>query len=387
MMGVHRPDLPGEIAGFYTREAFTSKASTAVHPDGAPRPRAVLTAAKDLKAVPIDWLWPGWLAAGKLHVLGGQPGTGKTTLAMKMAAVISRGGTWPDGRFAPVGNVIIWSGEDDPADTLLPRLLAAGADPERVFFVTGLKEGTEERPFDPARDMPVLRETVAGIPNVKLIVCDPIVSAVAGDSHKNAETRRALAPLVDLAADRGAALVGITHFSKGTAGREPVERITGSLAFGALARVVMVAAKETEGEDGTGGRRIFARAKSNIGPDDGGFAYRLDQVPMPGDDRIAASVVTFGDRIEGSARDMLAAAEGSPEDGPMGSAKADAEAFLLDVLLNDPTPTKQVKAAAAEAGLAWATVRRAKDTLKVVARKEGMDGGWLWSLPKVLTGD
>ena len=301
---------------------------------------------------------------------------------MKMAAVISRGGTWPDGKYAPEGNVIIWSGEDDPADTLLPRLLAAGADPARVFFVTGLKEGGEERPFDPAKDMAVLRETVAGIPNVKLIVCDPIVSAVAGDSHKNAETRRALAPLVDLAAGRGAALVGITHFSKGTAGREPVERITGSLAFGALARVVMVAAKEPEAEDGSPGRRIFARAKSNIGPDDGGFAYKLDQVPMPGDDRITASVVIFGERIEGSARDMLAAAEGSPEDGPMGSAKADAEAFLLDLILDGPTPTKKVKAAAAEAGLAWATVRRAKDHLKVVSRKDGMDGGWIWSMPE-----
>ena len=149
----------------------------------------------------------------------------------------------------------------------------------------------------------------------------------------------------------------------------------------------MVAAKEAEGEDGTGGRRIFARAKSNIGPDDGGFAYKLDQVPMPGDERIIASVVSFGERIEGTARDMLAAAEGDPEGSPLGSAKADAEAFLLDLLLNDPTPTKLVKAAAIEAGLAWATVRRAKDTLKVVARKEGMDGGWLWSLPKVLTPD
>ncbi len=381
-MAAFRADLEDDGV-FYTREPHTPKAAFNGEASGAAaRPIVTLTAAKDLKAVPINWIWPGWLACGKLHVLGGQPGTGKTTIAMKLAAVISGGGTWPDGRFSPVGNVVIWSGEDDPADTLLPRLLAAGADPERVFFVTGVEEAGEERPFDPAKDMGALRATIVAVPNVKLIVCDPIVSAVAGDSHKNAETRRALAPLVELAADRGAALVGITHFSKGTSGREPVERITGSLAFGALARVVMVAAKDADNEDGTAGRRIFARAKSNIGPDDGGFAYRLDQVPMPGDERIVASVVTFGDPIEGSARDMLAAAEAQPEDGQHGSALADAEAFLLDHLLEGPSPAKKVKAAAAQAGLAWITVRRAKDRLKVAARKDGMDAGWTWSLPE-----
>ena len=104
------------------------------------------------------------------------------------------------------------------------------------------------------------------------------MNAVAGDSHKNTETRRALQPLVELAASANAALLGITHFSKGTAGREPIERITGSIAFGALARVVMVAGKEAEKEDDdTPPRRFLARAKSNIGPDEGGFAYELQQ--------------------------------------------------------------------------------------------------------------
>ena len=83
-----------------------------------------------------------------------------------------------------------------------------------------------------------------------MIIVDPIVSAVSGDSHKNGETRRALQPLVDLASDVNAALIGITHFSKGTSGRDPLERITGSIAFGALARVVMVAAKEASEKTG-----------------------------------------------------------------------------------------------------------------------------------------
>jgi len=177
-----------------------------------------------------------------------------------------------------------------------------------------------------------------------LLIVDPIVSAVAGDSHKNGETRRSLQPLVDLAGDVKAALLGVTHFSKGTSGREPIERITGSIAFGALARVVMVAAKEPEAEDGTAGRRILARAKSNIGPDEGGFAYSLELVPMPGDATIEASVAVWGERIDGTARDMLAVAESS-DDGGEAHAFNEAKDSLLDFLMDGPKPAKECKAA------------------------------------------
>ena len=337
--------------------------TTADHPNGSRPPIQVvegqqskatveLTCASTLKAEPVDWLWRGWLARGKLHILGGQPGAGKTTLAMLMASTATIGGRWPDGSHSPRGNVIIWSGEDDPADTLLPRLVASGADVERVFFVGDVAQGEERRPFDPAKDMEPLREAIEKAGGCVLIVVDPIVSAVAGDSHKNADTRRALQPLVDLAASVDAALLGITHLSKGTSGREPIERITGSIAFGALARVVMIAAKEGETEDGTPPRRFLARAKSNIGPDEGGFAYELRQEPMPGDDRIIASIAVFGEAIEGTARDMLAAAEAesSEDKGAFG----EAEDFLKEQLADGPVPTTELKAAATAHAIALA---------------------------------
>jgi putative DNA primase/helicase len=217
----------------------------------------------------IAWLWPGWLAKGKMHILGGAPGTGKTTIALKLAAIVSTGSRWPDGHRAPAGNVVIWSGEDDTADTLNPRLIASGADTTRIWFVGDTNDHGERRAFDPSRDTAALRHAITEAGGAALLVIDPIVSAIAGDSHKNAEVRRGLQPLADLASDLGCALLGITHFSKGTSGREPTERITGSLAFGALARVVMVAAKSADDE----GKRLFCRAKSNIGPDDGGFEY------------------------------------------------------------------------------------------------------------------
>lgn len=335
----------------------------------------------DVTPEAVSWIWPGWLAAGKMHVLGGAPGTGKTTIALALSATITTGGRWPDGNRAPCGNVVIWSGEDDPTDTLVPRLALSGADLSRVYFIADVREGKERRSFDPARDMPVLRHRLAEVGDVRLLIVDPIVSAIAGDSHKNAEVRRGLQPLVDLAASMRCALVGITHFSKGTGGRDPVERLTGSLAFGALARVVLVAAKQQEeGEDGRS-VRLFLRAKSNIGPDDGGFEYDLQQGELKTHPGVFASSVLWGEAVEGAARELLASADSAGEDGE-GGTLADAKRFLADLLADNPMPVKAIKADADGAGYSWATIRRAQKALEVEACKTGMKGGWQWSLPR-----
>jgi len=117
-------------------------------------------------AEPISWLWDGWLARGKLHLLAGKPGTGKTTLALALAAVVSRGGTWPDGsRCVQAANVLIWSAEDDASSTIVPRLMAAGADLRRVHFIADVRGADgEPRPFDPAFDVPLLAWPAASRP-------------------------------------------------------------------------------------------------------------------------------------------------------------------------------------------------------------------------------
>ena len=221
-------------------------------------------------------------------------------------------------------------------------------------------------------------DAIQKIGGIKLLIVDPVVSAVTGDSHKNTEVRRALQPLVDLGATADCAVLGITHFAKGGQGTDPAQRVVGSVAFTAVARVVLVAAKvkgQEEGQDA----RILARSKSNVGPDNGGFEYFLEQSePIPG---IEASRVTWGKAVEGTARELLTDPDEGQDDGA-GSAKEEAEEFLLVLLKEGATATKQVQAQAKDAGISWATVRRASDSLGV--KKKQSNGSWYWHLPHLL---
>lgn len=391
--GAHRPDgatdfndlhqLRGPEAVRACIEAAIAETPEPVETGGASGSSVVLVNGADLTPEPVMWLWRFWLALGKLHILAGAPGQGKTTIALAFAAILTSGGRWPCGARCEPGNVLIWSGEDDPADTLLPRLLAAGADRTRCYFVQGTRVNGELVPFDPAAHMTALEETARAIGGVRLLIVDPVVSAVAGDSHKNTEVRRALQPLVDLGARLGAAVLGISHFSKGGAGSDPASRVVGSIAFTAVARVVLVAAKVKGEDDESADRRILARGKSNIGPDDGGYEYTIEQAePLPG---IHASYVQWGEGVEGTARELLhePEASASSEETENGGARRAAADFLRQVLADGLTPTKTVEAEAKAAGVSWASVRRAAEDLRVVKRR-GDGGLWYWKLPNLL---
>lgn len=370
------PDATADAVHALARVPAPDPSPPPVSPGSAPR--VILRAACDVEPQPVDWLWPGWLAAGKLHLIGGAPGTGKTTVAIGLAAIVSAGGRWPDGSRARAGSVVIWSGEDDDADTLNPRLRAAGADTRRVRTVARVVDGGESYPFDPACDLDALCDGLRAIPDVRLLVIDPVVSAISGDSHKNAEVRRGLQPLVDLAAELGCAVVGITHFSKGTSGRDPVERITGSLAFGALARVVLVTVKQdADGERPA--RRALLRAKSNIGPDGGGFAYELVQEPLTDFPDVEASRTVWGEAIDGTAREVLADAEVQGEEV---EERRDAASWLRQLLAGGEMSVKEVKRHADDAGHAWRTVQRAMRIAGVESKRGGFGEPAKWRLLK-----
>jgi putative DNA primase/helicase len=348
--------------------------------DPSARDGVILIRGSEIEPEPISWLWPQWLALGKLHLLAGAPGQGKTTIALAMAATVTTGAHWPcSSRCAP-GNVLIWSGEDDPTDTLLPRLIAMGADRSRIYFVQGARVDGEVVPFDPSSHIAELTAAVERIGDVRLMIVDPVVSAVAGDGYKNNEVRRALQPIVDLASSLGAAAIGITHLSKGTTGRDPVERITGSIAFAAVARVVMLVAKikDENGED----QRILVRAKSNIGPDDGAFEYHIEQVEaLLG---IPASIATWGAAMSGTARDLLAKAEANDAPGQVCPDADEAADALKRILGTDTVPSRDVTVQMRSNGFSPKQIRTARERNGVVVERSGFgkDMKSYWKLPQ-----
>lgn len=331
--------------------------------------------ASAIKPVAINWAWPGWLALGKLTVLAGAGGTGKTTLSLSLIATLTAGGRWPDGENnRQTRSALIWSSEDDPADTIVPRLIAAGADLARVHFIDcRVNDQGEREPFDPAKDIKLLRTRLEELGDVGLIMLDPIVSVVIGDMHKANDVRRALQGLVDLAEEFDCAILGITHFSKGSAASNPADRVIGSQAFGALARTVLVAAKQEDSE-----QRVLARAKSNIAVDSGGCTYEILETSLDGG--IAATVVQWGEVIEGTARDILASVEsvgGDDQDGD------DPVSFLRQVLSAGQLSAKEATKAMTDNGYSTKQIRNARKKLNVTIERSGFGKGSasMWSLP------
>jgi hypothetical protein len=273
------------------------------------------------------------------------------------------------------GNAIIWSGEDGVEDTLVPRLLAARADLSRIKFVGDVTKAGRRVPFDPAVDVEGLASAARKLGDVSLLIIDPLVSAVGADSYKNAEVRRALAPLLSLAEELDAALMGITHFSKNTAGRDPIERVTGSIAFGAMARIVFGTARRDQEDEGQTGNLMFARAKSNIGPDGAGFRYDIEEVEIPEYVGLRGSRIAWGEPATGTAKELLT------ESRPEMADSNDGVAFLNKFLATGPRPASEVFAEGERAGLSPDQIKRAKSKVGVHSDKLGMGGGWQWKLP------
>jgi putative DNA primase/helicase len=335
---------------------------------------------ESLEMESIEWLWEHWIARAKFHLLAGAPESGKTTLALSIGAVVSSASYWPDETKALAGNVLIWTAEDGIADTIKPRLVQMGADLSRIKVVARQRGADgKTRPFNPATDMPSLTEAANAIPGgVVLLIIDPVVAAIGTktNSHHNAETRNSLQPVLDFAEATNCAVLGITHFTKGTAGKDPVERITGSVAFGALARIVLVASKNAASNQSEA-PRILVRAKSNIGPSGGGFGYDIEAATLYERPDIIATRITWHGPIEGSARELLAEAEGEQDTG--GSKKERAERFLRAALAIGERPQKEIETEAKQEGISWGTLKRASEGGDITKHKDGL-GGWFWRL-------
>jgi len=347
-------------------------------PSGSGEPILICRRASEIEPERIEWLWQDRIAVGKQTLIAGDPGTGKSQLSIAIAAAISTGGEWPcaEGR-ALIGSVIILSAEDGVADTIVPRLMAAGADLDRIRIVTAVEDGKERRSFNLQADLYRLEKTIAEIGDVRLIVIDPISSYMGKtDSHKVTDVRAVLEPVADVAERMRVAVLSLTHFRKGNGGIaiKALHNFIGSIAFVAAARAAFVVLEDPKDTD----RRLFLHAKSNIAEPAQGLAFSLEQ-SVVGEGLVSSRVVWEHEQVMLTADEAFAAI-GSRKNSAL--AIEEAECFLQTLLANGPVPSKQLEAEAEEVGIARTTLRRAKANLGVKPYKDGMNGGWVCALPK-----
>ena len=343
--------------------------------------RAIFRRVSDIHAKPIHWLWKGRIPRGKVSMIAGNPGLGKSQVTVSMAATVSKGEVWAaDGTPCEVGNVVILSAEDDPADTLRPRLEAARAELTRVYVIDAVTDGTLahggeiRRGFNLKSDLSRLGAMLEEIGGAALIVIDPITAYLGmTDSHKNAEIRALLSPLAELAAKQGAAVVCVSHFNKNSKG-EALMRVTGSLAFVAAARAAFVVARDPDNDD----RRLFLPLKNNLGNDKTGLAFTVEPIQL---DSAQGSIETSHvlwepGVVTTTAEEAMAPQVHGEERGELDDAKD----FLRGLLADGAVPSKQIKSDVEGAGYSWRTIQRVQKRLGIVAFKDGMRGGWHWRL-------
>jgi putative DNA primase/helicase len=331
---------------------------------------------KDVTPISIEYLWPNRLARGKAHILAGEGGRGKTTILNDWTARATTGSAWPDGApGAEPGDVIVLASEDDIADTIAPRLIAAGANMSRVFVIRSVRdEQQQRRGFSLQADLQRLEMEIERLPNVVMVIFDPITSYLGPvDSHKNAEVRSVLDPVNDFAARTRVVVVANNHFSKGAGSAN--SRVIGSVAFVNAARAAFIVTPDESDET----RMLLIPSKSNIGPLSTGLAYRIEGCLIEHDGRsIATSRVMYESApVTISADRALAALQGGDS---AKSARDEATDFLQDMLAHGPVPAKEVQRAASDAGISTKSLRTAREGLGIKPEKAGMKQGWVWQL-------
>jgi hypothetical protein len=275
------------------------------------------------------------------------------------------------------GSVIILANEDDAARTIRPRLDAAGADTDKVHIVEGVvRDGQRADLFQLDTDVAALRARAQEIGDVRLIIIDP-PSAYLGakvDAHKEADVRRVLAPLSQLAQDTGALVLLVVHLNKRTDGGAQ-QRFGGSTAWIAAPRAAFLVAEEEATQ-----RRYMLPVKNNLGNDRLGFEYRVSEKLLNyTTGTIKAPHIEWLGSSERRASELL-----NPPKPKAPSAVDEAKDFLRKQLAEGAQPVLDIQNAAKGAGISTATLNRAKTELGIKPVKEG--SGWTWKLGSMFNG-
>jgi AAA domain/Bifunctional DNA primase/polymerase, N-terminal/Primase C terminal 1 (PriCT-1) len=346
-----------------TRGTVTTGVSEAIGPVSG---RAQLVHLADVRPQLVEWLWDGRIPRGKLTLLIGDPGAGKSTLSLDLVARVTTGREWPGpgGATAPLGNALLLSAEDGIADTLRPRVDQLRGDPERVWVLTAVRGGPGgERLFDIAQDISALEETIQKH-DISIVVIDP-VSAYLGkaDSFKDAEVRRVLAPAAAMAERTGVTLIGVLHLTKDT-DRRAIHRALGSIAFTAAPRAIFAVSKDDDDER----RRFFLPVKLNLAAMPPVLAFRLSNGVLEWEP----------EPVEGVSADAVLSA--APDSGDAGERKTAVE-FLREVMNSESLiKAVEVMKQARQLGISPRSLYRAKDMLRVESKRFDYGGPWFWCL-------
>jgi putative DNA primase/helicase len=331
-----------------------------------------LTRLADVTPERVSWLWPGRIPLGKLVMLDGDPGVGKSTVALDIAATITNGAQWADGTHCEhPGVVVIMSAEDGLADTIRPRLDAAGADISKVYSVDGIPvvDGDGQTALLPPTlaDINALHHAITEN-RARLLIIDVLMAYVpeGANSHKDQDIRRVLSRLATLADETGCTILLLRHLNKSKGG-DPLYRGGGSIGIVGAARAGLLVAADPDDRQ----CRILASVKSNLGPAPNSLAYQLVEAGDYG----VARVQWVGDS-DHTARDLLA--DHTDEDS---DERSEAEQWLQDYLTEQgKARSKDAKADGAKAGIKEWTLKRAAKRLGVTVESIGYPRETWWTL-------
>jgi putative DNA primase/helicase len=341
-----------------------------------------VTAISSIAAKPIRALWPGCLYCGKVTVIAGVPGDGKSLSAVDIVARITSGGQWPvgDGSFK-ASPALLLTAEDDPADTIRPRLDMAGGNTDQVKLIEGVHRvdpQTNQRTLDLVSlitELPAIERQIVES-KASVLVIDPLTSFAGSDTNKTGDMRRLLDCLAQMAARTGVAVLVITHMNKRSDARRAMQMIAGSHVIVAAVRVVLVTARDPNDK----ARRLLLPIKLNIGPDDMGFAFRV----VPKTHEICGEVPTIewepglvGDM---SADDVLI--DSTPRAQAAVEKSCEVQLWLRELLKTEPVEARVMWNRAKEKGYGERRVKAALKAIKATCEVLGYQGKWHYRLPE-----
>jgi len=337
---------------------------------GPERNRAPVVEVGNVPAGDVRWLWPGKFPIGKLSLVVGDPGRGKSLLSLDLATRLSLGAPWPDGQrnTHPPSCTLLLSAEDDVGDTIRPRLEAMGADVRYVRSMRGLFDAGFYKGFQLPRDLPTLEKAVTDTPDVRLVVIDPLMAFLAtGTANSNSALRALLATLQEMAERLGFAVLALSHLTKAT-GASPIYRAMGSLALVAASRAVWTLWPDQDEPE----RTFFVPLKCNLSAALHAHAYRIAPSTLN-----PKQPVLFWEP-----EPIHMALISTSTANPMPRLRdQQCVTWLRGLLENGPVPTRDVEKAAGEEGFGYHILRRAKRILSVTTSPDGLGGTWMQRLP------